>query len=337
MSEVIDASEKFVLYTDECYHYSWVYPEARKKIIDYFTSNERKDKKFKILGANNLKNWMANRIENGDANKTVIVFTQDMVPEVLAPDFSPSIIMRTYLDCGGRIVWIGDVPFFRQGKYLKDLNTLTSEQIAQQINKISVEWGIGGVFSILGLNVEFNYSPTAKVEITDSGKKWGLRESNEWYGTRPIAENGDNIDILAKSSAKRYKPPELLKPEEKKDVVESLAGITSKISAIAIILLAFFTAFFTLYSTAIGQTLPPWLQPLLLVVVSLVLAALFLSLPKIQYMYSSWKKSQYPNAWIKNFNSNYPDSGFIRIWDTIIYDLKKSEIEDLFTLAIHNL
>ena len=55
-----------------------------------------------------------------------------MIPDVLAIDASPSVPIRNYLDRGGRVVWIGDIPFWRQGKCFPNLSRLSIEQIAKK-------------------------------------------------------------------------------------------------------------------------------------------------------------------------------------------------------------
>lgn len=326
-----------MVYVDDCYHCSWVYPKATRKIVDYLISDERGNKKFAALNAEGLKEWVALRIEKNNANKTVVVFAQDMVPEPLAPDSSPSIILRKYLDYGGRIVWLGNIPFFHQGKFCEDLKKHSVRGIKSSRTDVWVEWSVGGIFSILGINVEFNYSPTEKVEITSLGEQWGLRKENKWYGTRPIAETEHNIKILAESSAKRYKPAELIKPEEKKSIIDNLTETTNKIAILSGILLSFLTALFTFYSILAQNQLPSWLPPLLSAIVFVVLSVFFISLPKIHESYKNWRKKKYPNAWIKNFNNEFPDSGFVRLWDTQIYDVEQSDLEDLLAVATHNI
>ena len=49
------------------------------------------------------------------------------------------------------------------------------------------------------------------------------------------------------------------------------------------------------------------------------------------------EKNKYPNAWTKNINQDYPDSGFVRIWGKITYDVKESELEDLLAVATYKL
>lgn len=331
-----ESLKRFIVYADECYHRSWIYPQTTRKIVDYLTSDERKGKKFEVLNADNLREWMNSTIENNTAKETVVVFAQDMVPEPIAPDFSPSIILRTYLDSGGRIVWLGDVPFFRQGKAVKHSSKSSEEEIESK-SKSWTEWGIGGAFSILGINVEFNYSPIEKVEITSTGKQWGLNEKNKWYGTRPIAEADDTIKILAESSARRFKPPELLKPEEKKSVFDTLSETTNKISILSGILISFITALFAFYSVLGQYKLPEWLAPILFVVIFVALSLFSASLPKIHEKYKNWRRKKYPNAWIKNCNKEFPDSGFVRLWDQQLYDVKEDDLKDLFAVATYKL
>jgi hypothetical protein len=343
LSKSPDLVNNFALYFDECYHYSWIYPSARKKIMDYFTSGARGIKKFEVFDAEKLKVWMIKRIEDGDACKTVILFSQDMVPEIITPDFSPSVLLRTYLDSGGRIVWIGDVPFFRQGKYCRFLkNKLLS---AETKDIPWVEWGISGLFSILGVNVEFNYSPNEKVEITSEGNEWGLRNESKWYGTRPISEEEKGIKVLAKSSAKRLKPSELLKPEEKKSIFDTFSDAVNKISVLSGIILSFITALIA-YFSVVGQTqLPSWLGEfskylpveILPVSIFVVLVVFSISLPRIYEKYRLWRRKKYPNAWIKNFNEKYPYSGFVRLWDQQLYDVKDEALEDLFAVSTFKL
>src|SRR5207253_7640647 len=70
---------------------------------------------FQILNADQLKDWMTARIERGAAG-SVCVFAQDIAPDTVAETPTGECTIRRYLNAGGRIVWVGDVPFFYQGK-----------------------------------------------------------------------------------------------------------------------------------------------------------------------------------------------------------------------------
>lgn len=327
------ATNRFVVYADDRYYYSWIYPTAQRKIIDYLTSPDRQEYKFVVLNADELQDWMVSEIKNNEAAKTVVVFAQDMVPETIAPDYSPSIICRSYLDCGGKIVWMGDVPFFRQGKSCPNLPTWSKDEITKNQTEIWSEWNINGIFAILGLNCEFNQSPKEKTEVTKNGKKWGLL--NNWYGTRPIAETDEKTVKLAESSANRYKPPELLSPDEKKSEFDDFANALNKVSISAGIFLGILTSILTLFYFILGSKIPLWVQPILLMGVFIFVFLLFVSLPRVSSLYKKYRPKKYPNAWIKNFNQNYPNSGFVRLWDTQVYDIEQSYLEDLLKVAIY--
>jgi len=273
---------------------------------------------------------MEERLKKQDAHKTCVVFSQDMVPNILAPDYSPSIILRTYLDEGGRIVWLGEIPFYRKGKPFKNLKNLKSEEIENKKKEIFDEWGSVGVFSILGLTTEFNYSPTAKVEITERGKKWGLSEENRWYGTRPIMEGKRDVQILAQSSAKRYRTPDLLKPEEKQpSVLKEITGILSIISTIITVALGIATGFSSFYAITTDFELP-------ILFLTLFFGTLFAG-TVIRTLIKRFRRKKYANAWVKHFNKDFPYSGFVRIWDHIIYDVNDSMLEELIEVSTYNL
>jgi hypothetical protein len=309
-------SEKYVVYSDENYHTSWIYPDASREIVAFLTSPRRGERQFVAVNADNLKRWIETRLRNDDAYGTVIVFSQDMIPDTVAPDFSPSIILRTYLDNGGRIIWMGDHPFWRQGKHRQDGHGWT-------------EWQFYGMFAILGLNAEFNYSPIAKVSISDQGKDWGLSVNNLWYGTRPVQEKSDQITILAESSGRRIKFPQLLKSEgEGKEKDERTISSLKEFLNVSSLYVGLLAAILAVFSSLLIQNVVYALVP-----ITLFLIAAFLIIPKI---WKRLKPTTYANAWIKTFNSTHPDSGFVRIWDCQLYDVSESMLEDLLNVALHN-
>jgi len=315
-----ELEKKYVVYSDENYHMSWIYSAASDKIVRFLTSPERGEQQFIALNACKLEQWIKTRIRNSDAYGTVIVFSQDMVPDIIAPDFSPSIILRTYLDVGGRVVWMGDHPFWRQGKNKKNLSSNESEW---------VEWKFYGMFSILGLNAEFNYSPIEKVSISSRGKLWGLRTDNKWYGTRPVQEKPCDVKVLAKSSGRRIKLPQLLKPEGKDEGREErTASSIKEILNLASLYVGLLAAILGVFSFVLVQNIVFALVP-----ITLVLISLYLIIPKI---FRYFKPVEYANAWVKNFNRAYPNSGFVRIWDCILYDISESMLEDLLNVAMYD-
>jgi hypothetical protein len=313
------SQKKYIVYYDENYHSSWIYPTATKKIVNYLTSEERGEKKFTKLSAKKLRKWMEITIEEKRANETVTVISQDIIPDVLAEDFSPSIILRSYLDAGGRIVWIGNIPFWLQGKDKRQI---------KETEQPWVEWGFMGIFSILGLNAEFNYSPANRVTITREGEAWKLRKENSWYGTRPIREGRETVKVLAESSAKRPKMPQLLQTKEKEkiSVINFLSEIFSLLSLIITVIFAIASAVSSYFYTVQLE-----FQYLTIAIIFAILA-MTLGVPKI---YRKVRPKKYANAWIKNFNPSFPNSGFVRIWDCQLYDVTQGMLEDLFAVATH--
>jgi hypothetical protein len=212
----------------------------------------------------------------------------------------------------------------------RNLKSLSTEKTEKNKDKIWDEWGPAGIFSILGLDAEFNYSPVGKVEITRAGKKWGIREENRWYGTRPVLKSGRSTKVLAQSSAKRYRIPELIKPDEKQQpILASLTTILGLVYTITAILLGVLTGFSSFYAITSGFELP-------LILLTSFLATLFVGV-LVNYLWKRFRKRKYANAWVENFNKDFPLSGFVRIWDYIIYDLDEKMLEDLFTIATYGL
>jgi len=98
------------VYRDEEYTTSWISHEHAEKIASYL-----KKRKFEELGANKLREWMIEVIRKGTKD-TVVVFAQDVAPDTVFDDIGANALIRQYLDSGGRVVWIGDMPFSYQGK-----------------------------------------------------------------------------------------------------------------------------------------------------------------------------------------------------------------------------
>lgn len=239
----------------------------------------------------------------------------------MVPDFSPSIILRSYLDAGGRIVWMGNIPFWLQGK---------DKRRIKEGEQSWVEWRFYGIFSILGLNAEFNYSPQDRVAITDEGETWKLRKENRWYGTRPIREGKESVKVLAESSANKFALPELLEVEEKKppliNYFSKFFSLLDTLSSIIKFVLMIIAALSSLIYLTVQSELI-WL------INAIVIGSIFCySLIRTRTI----KLKKYANAWIKNFNPSFPDSGFVRIWDCQLYDVTKSMLEDLFAVATHD-
>ena len=110
----------YIVYRDKEYTTSWISHELADEIANYL-----KGKGFIVYGANKLGKWMKAVIRGEHTKNTVVVFAQDVAPDTVFEDIGTtalidnmgaSVLIRQYLDFGGRVVWIGDIPFSYQGK-----------------------------------------------------------------------------------------------------------------------------------------------------------------------------------------------------------------------------
>ncbi len=204
-----------VVFYDNRYPTVWISAEEAKTCRDYLVSRG-----FEEMNADELKTFMET---NGSG--TVVVMAQDVVPDTVAKLCGPDVTIRRYLNRGGRIVWMGEVPFYYQG----------------HADGSWTAWGEQGQENVLGVG-HGTWDIGDLVTITSAGHEWGLKEN--WTSNRPA--NADNVTaVLASSSG--------------------------------------------------GAA-----------------------------------------AWFKNFNSDYPTSGFVRIWDADV-SLSPSLLADLYAIATHDI
>jgi len=138
---------------------------------------------YTILNAKELKTWMDARI--ADKKLSVVVMTQDVVPDTVAETMSSTCTIRRYLDAGGKVVWYGDWPFYYQGK----------------ADGTMVTWGSAGASGVLGFNAATGPNDSMNVvTFTPEGITWGLTLT--WTSQRPTSPTvAPNITVLAKDNA----------------------------------------------------------------------------------------------------------------------------------------
>jgi len=127
---------------------------------------------------------------------TVVVFAQDVAPDTVFDDIGANALIRQYLDSGGRVVWIGDVPFSYQGKKgAKKVEELQKDAYWRDLR--------GSNINILSVIPVFVYAPRRAVKIKFiRGKLWGLK--TKWSSLRPIVSDvktGEFVKPLAKTEA----------------------------------------------------------------------------------------------------------------------------------------
>jgi hypothetical protein len=155
--DVKDASGKWIGGT-------WIGLENAKRIAKYF-----EERNFKRKNSSELGKWINQAILYGNAAKTLVVFAQDVAPYDVFDDVSSNALIRQYLDNGGTILWIGDVPFFYRAEW--NGNYFTREVISS------------GALEVLGV-VPVSMIVSSRFSITRNGYKYGLKTN--WASLRPI-------------------------------------------------------------------------------------------------------------------------------------------------------
>lgn len=88
--------KSYVVYFDEDYLTHWI----PRKLSESMTKRlERLG--FSRKNAHELKDWIIDAINKGLADKTIIVFSQDVMPKTVFDRFTPEALIRQYLDAGG--------------------------------------------------------------------------------------------------------------------------------------------------------------------------------------------------------------------------------------------
>ena len=147
----------FAVYYDERYPTDWISRDEAEAIRNYLSMRG-----FTVLDADDLKTFMEDEGKQG-----VVVMAQDVVPDTVAYTPLPFIppdnpLIRQYLDRGGRVVWIGNTPFYYQG----------------HVDGTKTWWGTEGILRILGLVSRSSWS-VGTVTITADGAEAGLTQT--WY------------------------------------------------------------------------------------------------------------------------------------------------------------
>ena len=201
---------KFIVYRDKEYPTSWISHEHAEEIANYL-----KGEGFNECGAKALRDWMKKVIIEGTKD-TVVVFAQDVAPDTVFDDIGANALIRQYLDFGGRVVWMGDIPFHLMGS-------------ASGKKELRVESSI----DILSIIPVFVYAPRGPVSITtEAYYLWGLK--SVWSSLRPIVFDKkvlERVTFLATSEALVAK---LLMKYERHGLVNKLKKIPKYIKSVSI-------------------------------------------------------------------------------------------------------
>ena len=144
------------------------------RLRDYF-----KARGYALLGSADLAQWMQDRVVDG--NPSVVAFAIDHAPRTVAPTSSDTVLLRRYLNAGGKIVWPGVPPRY----WLPDSTGQRS---------LSSFGGVG-TDSVLGVHLELDPFDRYTTKPTQRGEGWGL--TGWWLGGMATSVDG-GLDVLAR-------------------------------------------------------------------------------------------------------------------------------------------
>lgn len=313
-------SSRKVVYRDQTYaDGTWVLPAASNQI-----ANQLETKGFRRLSATQLSDWMKTTIAENTSKGTVVVFSQDTAPVTVVDFRSKACLLRKYLEQGGNIVWLGDVPFYWLGH--SKTNTVDFNMKLRE-RGFREEWGISGCYNILGV-------PPAILDFdapTHDNKMWrGPKLKCRRYSKRPVRQkklwlDKKNVmmwadlppevsaaDILPQRITSEPIPRSLKLIDLLGSIVKSIIGIVSSIVVASLLYLG----------------LVPTQDHLVALIASL-LSALWV-------LHIAWllgkKRPRFASAWFKQIGKR--GGKFIRLLDTDgIQEAETMMIEDIDKLS----
>lgn len=178
--------QKLVYYDGE-YTTAWIPHDKAKQIADYLVQKHG----YSQVNAAELVEVMKSALER-ESKDTTIVFAQDVAPCTVFDNNAATALIRQYLDCGGRIIWIGDIPFWYQGR--KGARTVPElEQSFPDSFRIGQQGASVNILAVVPV-----MAPASNPCVIVSK---GLRNKiRPWSGIRPVIID-DTIEPLAKSQA----------------------------------------------------------------------------------------------------------------------------------------
>jgi len=158
-------SADYVVYYDSDYPVKWMSKAAASEVKEFLATLG-----FEEMTADALESWMDTSIES-KASGSILVMAQDVIPEtVVGAAPGPDALVRKYLDSGGTLIWMGDVPFYFVGRSGKKVE----------------KWDYVGGRAVLGFDTVGNWQANSESIIAGKGKEWGL--SRTGLSIRPVKE-----------------------------------------------------------------------------------------------------------------------------------------------------
>ncbi len=136
------------------------------------------DRGYHLLDARTVGGWMTARI--ADRHPSVVVFAQDQVPAAIASVASDTVLLRRYLDAGGKVVWLGIPPTMWPAEKNGDRSYSTINWTSPR-TILSVDFG-EAQFDRFG------------ARVTAEGHRWGL--SGWWQSVWAVGVDS-GLTVLA--------------------------------------------------------------------------------------------------------------------------------------------
>ncbi len=165
-----------IIYYDLNYNFTGLI-KNKDAIASFFAS-----KGFKQKNAEQLKEWMLNRLVTNTAPGTVVVFSQENAPDTIIDTQDANCLLRRYLNAGGKVIWTGEQP-------LANISTAAG----------NVELGEAGAEAILGITLK-QTTESASVSLSNEAKNLGLASIGNWKSTRPINPGQGEIPLAVTAS-----------------------------------------------------------------------------------------------------------------------------------------
>jgi outer membrane protein assembly factor BamB len=144
------------------------------RLRDYF-----KARGYAVVGAADVARWMQDRIVDG--RPSVVVSAVDHAPRSIAPTSSDTVLLRRYLNAGGKVVWSGVPPRY----WVPDSTGQRPPML----------FGGSGTDSVLSVHLELDPLDRYTTRPTPRGEAWGL--TGWWLGA--MATSVDRgLDVLAR-------------------------------------------------------------------------------------------------------------------------------------------
>lgn len=156
---------------------TWLGDDKSARIVSYFEQNT-----FKRKNSGELGRWMNDILSNEECSNTILVFAQDVVPFEVYDDDTSNALIRQYLDHGGTILWMGDVPFYYKSKAKAKENHFERFNFEGELED-KHRWDWPSPLNVLGV-IPASMLVASRFSITRRGRKLGLRTN--WAPMRPV-------------------------------------------------------------------------------------------------------------------------------------------------------